>query len=94
MREILNLFPAEKSESIEKRIERLTLIFERSRDFLEEIKVTRKRPEGKIEKISGLVVMEITEDGPNLCWIDKNGDPTNSATMLWSEIIDAKPESR
>jgi len=83
-----------REEEIEKKKERLIPIFERSREFLEELEITRKRPDGRIEKLSGLVVMEINEDGPEVFWIDRNGDPTNSGTLLWIEIIDANPESR
>lgn len=103
MKETLDLIQAGTPEEIERKKERLTPIFEKSENVfynqereLKEgtLELIRKLKDGKIEKISGLVVVEINKDGPNLCGIDENGEPTASATMLWNEIIDAKPENK
>lgn len=32
----------------------------------------------------------MNDDGPGFCYIDDNDEPTNGATMLWTEIIDVK----
>jgi|GEM_PF-4434734 len=93
---------AEK-ESLENKIERLRPIFQKSFEVmmnpemdLEEgiITVTRERKDGTFESIQDLMVMEMTEDGPNLAMIDDNGEPSVSATMLWSEITDVKFSGR
>jgi hypothetical protein len=94
MREMLDLFHTGKPEEVKNKKERLTPIFEKSRKLLERLEVTRKRRDSRIENLSGLVVMDINEDGPELCLIDEDGNPSASATMLWSEIIDAKPEKK
>ncbi len=84
-----------EKETLEKKIERFMPIFQKSLDiFLDtekdpriaELSISRRLPDGKIEKIDGLVVFEITEDGPNLGYIDDNGEPGDSATILWPEI--------
>jgi hypothetical protein len=91
-------FP-KKKETIEQKKERLTPIFDKSFEVmrspemdLEEgiLEVTRELQNGKLETIGELMVMEMTEDGPNLARIDENGDPSSSATMLWKELVDAK----
>lgn len=89
----------EREESLEQKIERLRPVFQRSFDVfqnpekrLEEgaLTITRRLPDGKMETLPLLVVVEINEDGPNLAGIDENGEPTSSATMPWSEIIDVR----
>lgn len=91
----------EAPESLEKRMERLRPVFEESFSIynserrLEEgaLTVTRRRQNGKVETISGLVVVEIDKDGPCFSGIDERGNPTDGATMLWKEILDAKSDS-
>jgi hypothetical protein len=94
-------FPSPEStkETVEHKKERLMPIFSRSLEVMENTEldleegilvVTRERADGTREKITDLMVMEITEDGPNLAFIDSDGNPSNSATLLWREIIDAK----
>lgn len=92
-------FIPKESESIEEKKERLMPIFQESFDVfcnpdidLREgaLLVKRRRLDGAIEEIPNLVVVDINEDGPNLCGIDESGEPTASATMLWKEIINAK----
>lgn len=89
-----------KKETIDQKKERLMLIFGKSLEVMNNpemdlkegiIIVTRERAGGKMETIPDLMVMEINEDGPNLAMIDEDGNPSASATMLWKEIIDAKP---
>ena len=90
----------ENTESLEKKIERLRPIFELSKKTFETVEnlkeaaltVTRRLPDGTIEIIPDLVVMGIDADGPNLAGIDPDGGPSFSATMLWTELIDAKKE--
>lgn len=90
-----------QKETLEQKMERLKLILEKSleialddeRDINEGlINIGRKRPDGRIETIHELIVLEINENGPNLAGINKEGYFTASATMLWTEIIDAKFE--
>ena len=55
------------------------------------LKVTRERANGELETIDDLVVFSIDEeDGPEMAIIDEHGEPSASATMLWSELVDAK----
>lgn len=87
-------------ESLREKIERLRPVFEASLQVFESprplregaITVTRKFEAGEVETIHGLVVVAMTEDGPNLAAIDEDGEPTASATMLWTELIDARSE--
>jgi hypothetical protein len=89
-----------KKETIDQKKERLMPIFGKSLEVMNNpemdledgiIVVTRERAGGKMETISDLMVMEINEDGPNLAMIDEERSPSASATMLWGEIVDAKP---
>lgn len=75
-------------ESIEAKKERLLPIFRESFEQNLPLAFTRRR-EGGDERIEGLVVWSMNEDGPELCVLDADGQPGPSATMLWSEIIDA-----
>lgn len=88
-------------ETIEQKKERLMPIFSKSLEVMNNpelaledgvLVVTRERDDGTQEKIHDLMVMEITEDGPNLATIDSDGNPSNSDTMLWQEIVDAKKQ--
>ncbi|MBI4991667.1 MAG: hypothetical protein HZB99_00415 [Candidatus Harrisonbacteria bacterium] len=85
-----------QKESDQEKRERLRLIFQASLEiFLSEeslekgmVEVTRRKGNGSIEVIQQLVVRGISEGGVELCGINGEGDPTNSATMFWEEIID------
>ena len=64
----------EREEALDQKIERLRPIFQRSFDVyqnpeksLEEgvLTITRRLPDGKMEELPSLVVVEMTEDGPN-----------------------------
>jgi hypothetical protein len=79
-----------EKETLEQKIERLRPIFERSIEEGLMLTVTRELEGGKIETISDLITLEINEDGPELAFVDEEGNSTASATMLWKEIIDAK----
>ena len=79
-----------KKENLRQKIERLSPLFEKSIEEGVELTITREIEGGKIESITGLVVLEINEDGPELAFLDEKGNLTSSATMLWEEIIDAK----
>ena len=87
------------AETLDQKKERLWPILEESyKTYFEdgearekaELVVTRILKEGKEEVIPYLVACEMTDDGPAFCYIDDNNDPTEGATMLWSEIVDAK----
>ncbi len=91
----------EQKETLEQKIERLRPTLEKSMEVannpdrnIEEglLNVTRERKDGTFETIHELIVLEITEDGPNLAAIDEEGYFTASATMLWIEIVNAEFE--
>lgn len=91
---------AEKTkETIDQKKERLMPVFQASADAFNDreqpiekarISVTRERANGELQTIDGLVVFLVNEDGPKMAFVSDDGEPTASATMLWSEIVDAK----
>jgi hypothetical protein len=83
-------FENKGKETLEQKIERLLPVFEKSMKEGLMLSVFREIQEGKIETISDLIVLEINNDGPELAFVDKEGNPTASATMLWEEIIEVK----
>ena len=90
--------PNKPEETIEAKKERLRPVIEWAIDHydnhaeksLEEIAVEATRKfKGKIQTIPDLVILETDDDGVNLAGI-RNGEPTASATMLWTELLDLK----
>jgi len=92
-------FPERPKETIDQKKERLMPVFQAALDIFNDreqpiekarINVTRERANGQLQTIEGLVVFFVNGDGPEMAFVDDNGEPTASATMLWSEIVDAK----
>lgn len=82
-------FESPQKETLKEKIERLRPVFENSMETESLLTVTRELPSGEKETIPGLVTVEINEDGPELAFLDEEGNFTASATMLWQEIIEA-----
>lgn len=89
--------PEKQRETADQRKERLRPIFREALAIFNDreqpiekakITVTRERATGELETIEDLVVFDINEDGPEMAIIDEHGEPSASATMLWSEIVD------
>lgn len=83
-------FELPKKEILQEKIKRLRPVFENSLETQCLLAVTRELSDGTKETISGLVTIEINEDGPELASLDENGDCSASATMLWREIIEVE----
>jgi hypothetical protein len=77
-------------ETLNEKIERLKPIFENSLETGSLLTVTRGITGEKKETIPDLAVVEINEDGPELAFLDRGGELTASATMLWTEILEAE----
>jgi len=58
-----------------------------------ELTVFRKKPNGSIETLEGLAVMEIHDNGPEFCLINKEGNSTGSVAIPWEEIFDIEKEN-
>ena len=89
-----------KIERLKPTFEKSFFIYSRFDEYLKEnedgkiwdaeMKVTRKLEDGATEIINALVCFGINEDGPELGLIDDEGEPLDSGTMLWKELVSAE----